>query len=76
MSADNTAGGYKIWIIAGVTDVHYGFNGLVSKVQTILKASLFSGQVFVFQRGSGKMVKILRTGHDGLCLFTKRFGWG
>ncbi|HHY7616375.1 TPA: IS66 family insertion sequence element accessory protein TnpB, partial [Escherichia coli] len=29
--------GTKIWIIAGITDMRNGFNGLAAKVQTALK---------------------------------------
>lgn len=64
--------GTRIWIIAGVTDMRCGFNGLASKVQNTLKDDPFSGHIFVFRGRSGKMVKILWADRDGLCLFTKR----
>ncbi|EIO6586629.1 IS66 family insertion sequence element accessory protein TnpB, partial [Shigella flexneri] len=64
--------GTKIWIIAGITDMRCGFNGLASKVQNTLKDDPFSGHIFVFRGRSGKMVKILWADRDGLCLFTKR----
>ncbi|KNA39843.1 hypothetical protein ERYG_04354 [Escherichia coli M114] len=51
--------GTKIWIIAGITDMRCGFNGLASKVQNTLKDDPFSGHIFVFRGRSGKMVKIL-----------------
>ncbi|EFX9319379.1 transposase, partial [Shigella flexneri] len=64
--------GTKIWIIAGITDMRCGFNGLASKVQNTLKDDPFSGHIFVFRGRSGKMVKILWADRDGLCLFAKR----
>ena len=33
--------GTRIWIIAGVTDMRCGFNGLASKVQNTLKGDPF-----------------------------------
>ena len=41
--------GTKIWIIAGITDMHCGFNGLASKVQNTLKDDPYSGHIFVFR---------------------------
>ena len=66
--------GTRIWIIAGITDMRCGFNGLASKVQNTLKDAPFSGHIFVFRGRSGKMVKILWADRDGLCLFAKRLG--
>lgn len=40
--------GTCIWIVAGITDMRNGFNGLASKVQNALKDNPFSGQVFIF----------------------------
>ncbi|EGM62823.1 IS66 family insertion sequence element accessory protein TnpB [Shigella flexneri] len=68
--------GTKIWIIAGITDMRCGFNGLASKVQNTLKDDPFSGHIFVFRGRSGKMVKILWADRDGLCLFAKRLERG
>ncbi len=68
--------GTRIWIIAGITDMRCGFNGLASKVQNTLKDAPFSGHIFVFRGRSGKMVKILWADRDGLCLFAKRTGTG
>ncbi|NHB98597.1 hypothetical protein C5470_20540 [Photorhabdus stackebrandtii] len=38
------------FIVAGITDIHSGFNGLASKVQNTLKDDPFSGYLFVSQR--------------------------
>ncbi len=48
--------GTRIWIVAGVTDMRNGFNGLASKVQNALNDNPFSGQVFIFR------------GRRGICL--------
>ncbi len=68
--------GTRIWIIAGITDMRCGFNGLASKVQNTLKDDPFSGHIFVFRGRSGKMVRILWADRDGLCLFAKRLEQG
>lgn len=44
--------GTKIWLVAGITDMRNGFNGLAAKVQTALKdvnrAGMFSrGDAFI-----------------------------
>ncbi|EIQ20393.1 putative transposase [Shigella flexneri K-404] len=65
--------GTKIWIIAGITDMRCGFNGLASKVQNTLKDDPFSGAYLRLPGAAvAKMVKILWADRDGLCLFTKR----
>ena len=56
MTLPSLSTGTKIWIIAGITDMHCGFNGLASKVQNTLKDDPFSGHIFVFRGRSGKMV--------------------
>lgn len=33
----NLPAGTKIWLVAGITDMRNGFNGLAAKVQTALK---------------------------------------
>ncbi|MBD2806448.1 IS66 family insertion sequence element accessory protein TnpB [Xenorhabdus sp. ZM] len=68
--------GTRIWIVAGVTDMSNGFNGLASKVQNTLKDNPFSGQVFIFRGCRGDMLKGLWADADGLCLFTKRLERG
>ncbi|ECC1479334.1 hypothetical protein DLR11_08060 [Salmonella enterica subsp. salamae] len=51
--------GTKIWLVAGITDVRNGFNGLAAKVQTALKDDPISGHVFIFRGRSGSQVKLL-----------------
>ncbi len=68
--------GTRIWIVAGVTDMRNGFNGLASKVQKALNDNPFSGQVFIFRGRRGDMLKVPWADADGLCLFTKRLERG
>jgi transposase len=41
--------GTRVWLAAGVTDMHCGFNGLAARVQAALEQDPFSGHVFVFR---------------------------
>ena len=68
--------GTKIWLVAGVTDMRRGFDGLSSQVQTVLEQQPFSGHVFVFRGRRGDIVKLLWFDGDGLCLFAKRLEKG
>ena len=68
--------GTKIWLVAGITDMRNGFNGLAAKVQTMLKDDPMSGHVFIFRGRSGSKVKLLWSTGDGLCLLTKRLERG
>ncbi len=64
--------GSRIWLVAGITDMRNGFNGLASKVQNVLKDDPFSGHLFIFRGRRGDQIKVLWADSDGLCLFTKR----
>ena len=66
----------RIWIVAGVTDMRRGFDGLSAIVQTVLQQSPFCGQVFVFRGRRGDLIKLLWYGDGGLCLFAKRLERG
>ncbi len=68
--------GTKIWLVAGVTDMRRGFDGLSAQVQTVLEQQPFSGHVFVFRGRRGDIVKLLWFDGDGLCLFAKRLEKG
>ena len=68
--------GTRIWLVAGVTDMRRGFDGLAAQVQTTLASDPFSGHVFVFRGRRGDRVKLLWWDGDGLCLFYKRLEQG
>ncbi|HYL19475.1 MAG TPA: IS66 family insertion sequence element accessory protein TnpB [Burkholderiales bacterium] len=70
------AGGTRIWLAAGVTDMRKGFDGLAALVQGRLAENPFSGHVFVFRGRVGDRVKVLWWDGSGLCLFAKRLERG
>ena len=67
---------HRVWLVAGVTDMRKGFDGLAALVQTQLAEDPFSGQLFVFRGRRGDRVKLLWWDGDGLCLFAKRLERG
>jgi len=68
--------GVRIWLVAGVTDMRKGYDGLSALVQTALNANPFSGQIFVFRGRRGDRIKLLWDSQDGLCLLQKRLRQG
>ncbi len=70
------AGGTRIWLAAGVTDMRKGFDGLAALVQGALAENPFCGHVFVFRGRAGDRVKLLWWDGTGLCLFAKRLERG
>jgi transposase len=70
------APGARIWLVAGVTDMRKGFDGLAAQVQTVVRKDPFSGHLFVFRGRRGDRVKVLWWEGDGLCLFAKRLERG
>lgn len=68
--------GTRIWLVAGMTDMRCGFNGLAAKVQTALAENPYSGHVFLFRGRRGDIVKVLWWSGEGLCLFAKRLEHG
>ena len=68
--------GTRIWLVAGVTDMRRGMDGLAAIVQSALAENLFSGHVFIFRGRRGDLVKLLWWSADGLCLFAKRLERG
>ena len=68
--------GTHVWLVAGVTDMRKGFDGLSAMVQTALQYNPFSGHLFVFRGRRGDLIKILWWDGDGLCLFAKRLERG
>lgn len=68
--------GTRIWLVAGVTDMRCGFNGLATKVEATLQENPFSGHVFLFRGRRGNVIKVLWSSGDGLCLLAKRLEQG
>lgn len=70
------ASGYRIWLVAGVTDMRKGFDGLATVVRTQIDADPLSGHLYVFRGRRGDRVKVLWWDGDGLCLYAKRLERG
>jgi len=68
--------GSRIWLVAGVTDMRKGFDGLATVVQTQIRADPLSGHLFVFRGRRGDRIKVLWWDGDGLCLYAKRLERG
>lgn len=68
--------GTRVWLVAGVTDMRRGMDGLAALVQGALAENPFSGHVFIFRGRRGDLVKLLWWSGDGLCLFVKRLEKG
>ncbi len=68
--------GVRIWLVAGVTDMRKGYDGLSALVQTALNENPFSGQIYVFRGRRGDRVKLLWDSRDGLCLLQTRLRQG
>jgi transposase len=68
--------GTRVWLVAGVTDMRRGFDGLAAMVAQALARDPFSGQLFVFRGRRGDRVKVLWWDGQGLCLYAKRLERG
>jgi transposase len=68
--------GTQIWLVAGVTDMRRGFDGLAAIVQAKLASNPYGGHVFVFRGRRGDRIKVLWWDGDGLCLLCKRLERG
>ncbi len=68
--------GQRVWIAAGITDMRKGMGGLAALVQTALKETPFSGDVFVFRGRRGDLVKLLWWSGDGMNLYLKKLERG
>lgn len=45
--------GTRVWLVAGVTDMRCGFQGLATEVQTALEENPLGGNVFIFRGRRG-----------------------
>lgn len=70
------AAGTCVWLVAGVTDMRRGFDGLSAQVQSVLAENPFNGHLFVFRGRRGDRIKVLWWDGQGLCLFYKRLEEG
>ena len=70
------APGTRVWLVAGITDMRKGFDGLAAAVNNQIQADPFCGHLFVFRGRRGDRIKVLWWDGDGLCLFAKRLEKG
>ena len=70
------APGHRIWLVAGITDMRKGFDGLATTVKMQIDAEPLSGHLFVFRGRRGDRIKILWWDGDGLCLYATRLEHG
>jgi transposase len=68
--------GTRIWLVAGLTDMRCGFQGLSAKVQTAIEENPMGGNVFIFRGRRGDLVKVLWATEDGLWLLARRLERG
>ncbi len=68
--------GTRVWLVAGITDMRCGFQGLSAKVQTALDENPLDGDVFIFRGRRGDLAKVLWATEDGLWLLTRRLERG
>ncbi len=68
--------GTKIWLVAGITDMRNGFNGLGGKGADDAERRSDVRSRFIFRGRNGSQVKLLWSTGDGLCLLTKRLERG
>lgn len=59
--------GTRIWIAAGVSDMHRGMYGLAALVEAVLAEKVYGGDVFVFRGRRGDLIKVLWADRDGMC---------
>ena len=70
------APGTKVFLACRPVDLRNGFDGLAAKVQQMIGADPFSGQLFLFRGKRGDYLKALYWDGTGLCLFAKRLEKG
>ena len=68
--------GTRVWLVAGITDMRCGFQGLSAKVQTALNENPLDGDVFIFRGRRGDLAKVLWATEDGLWLLARRLERG
>jgi transposase len=70
------APGTKVFLACRPVDLRNGFDGLAAKVQQMIGADPFGGQLFLFRGKRGDYLKALYWDGTGLCLFAKRLEKG
>ncbi|CAI2160957.1 IS66 Orf2 like protein [Serratia fonticola] len=81
----NLPAGTRILLVAWITDLRNGYNGLAAKVQTTLKDNALSGHVFILRGRNGSSARPDLCGGSNFCptaniawahlLKPSSFGW-
>ena len=61
------AGGTRIWLAAGVTDMRKGFDGLCGLVHAEIGRRPVSGEVFIFVNHQRDKINCLTCSQEDLC---------
>ena len=70
------AGGTRVWLATGHTDMRRGFPSLALLVQQNFGRNPHAGDLYVFRGRRSDLVKIIWHDGQGACLFTKRLERG
>jgi transposase len=70
------AGGLRVWIATGHTDMRKGMQGLALLVQERLDRDPHGGDLYVFRGRAGGLVKVLWHDGIGMSLYAKRLERG
>ena len=68
--------GARVYIACGATDMRCGFDGLASKIESVLKLDPYDGAIFIFRGKRGDLIKALVWDGQGLVLYAKRLEKG
>ncbi len=66
----------RVWIVAGVTDMRCGFDGLAAKVQMHIAGRSVLRSCVVFRGRRGDRIKVLWFDGDGMCVVLQALGGG
>ena len=66
----------RVWLATGHTDMRKGFSSLALVVQEAFKRDPHAGDLWVFRRRRGDLIKVVWHDGQGACLFTKRLERG
>ncbi len=66
----------KVYLALGQVDMRNGFDGLLGRVQSVLKADPYSGHLFVFVSRRADRAKVLFWDVGGFVLYYKRLEMG
>jgi len=66
----------RVYLASGRHRMRKSFDGLATRMQTVLQLDPHGGALFVFRGRRGDLLKVLWWDGQGLCLFAKRLERG